>query len=145
MQLGRQTGFQHNRCRERTRNGRGPNQIREMLIAEFSTLAEPALRSAPALIIPVTHLFEIYTKRRGACALPLVTEAGVPHPRSELEVCVCTASSCGEFQIGALPEKKKRQQGCRTPDSQNFIRQIFEDRQVSSRPVYRPCLDRVFT
>src|ERR1700704_3425705 len=65
MQVGSQTGFQHNRCRERTRNGRGPNQIREMFFAEFSTLSEPILRSAPVLSFPRLVCLRFILNARG--------------------------------------------------------------------------------
>ncbi len=97
-----------------------------MVFAEFSTLSDPALRSAPVPSFPQLVCLRFILRARGAYALSLVMEAGVPHPRSYLEVCVCTGDRCGEFQMGTSPEKKK-QQGYRTPNSQNFVRQIFED------------------
>src|SRR6266404_8540070 len=145
MQAGNQTRFQHNRCHERARKGRETNEVREMVFAEFSTLSDPALRSAPVPSFPQPVCLRFRLRARGAYALSLVMEAGVPHPRSYLEVCVCTGDRCGEFQMGTPPEKKKRQQGCRTPNAQNFVRQIFEDRQLSSSSICGLCLDRVFT
>jgi hypothetical protein len=116
-----------------------------MFFPEFSTLPEPTQRSGHTLSFPQLFFFEICTKSPGAYDLPLVTEARVPRRRFNLEVCVYTGNRCGKFQIGTAPEKKKRQQGCHTPKPQNFVRQIFEDSQISPSSICRLCLDRVFT
>src|SRR6267143_1633540 len=144
MQAGRQTSSPPNRCHERARKGCGPNEIREMFFAEFSTLSEPTLRSAPVPSFPQLVCLRFILRARGAYALSLVTEAGVPHPRSDLEVCISTGNRCGEFQIERPPDKKSGSMVVAL-HTQNFVRQIFGERRVSSSAACRLCLHAGFT